>query len=92
MEDWSDLNKLSDPVLFFSENSNKLISLDEIQRLPNIFTLLRSIVDKNKRNGQFLLLGSASPELIRQTSETLAGRIGYLELTPFMFSEICKKI
>ncbi|MCP4179181.1 MAG: ATP-binding protein [bacterium] len=88
LENWADLSKLSDPLLFFDENKTHLICLDEIQRLPEIFTLLRSLVDENIRNGQFLLLGSASPKLIRQTSESLAGRIGYLKLTPFLYSEI----
>ncbi|MEW5816597.1 MAG: ATP-binding protein [Spirochaetota bacterium] len=84
----SDLNKLHDAEAFFRMNKEKLICLDEIQRMPEIFPLLRSIVDINKRNGQFLLLGSAAPDLLRQTSETLAGRISFLELTPFLLSEL----
>jgi hypothetical protein len=65
-----------------------LFCLDEIQRAPEIFPLLRSLVDEERRNGQFLLLGSASRDLLRQTSETLAGRIVYLELTPLLASEL----
>ena len=88
LENQADVNKLKDPQLFFSANSKKLICLDEIQRIPDLFPELRSILDKNNRNGQLLVLGSASRELIRQSSETLAGRISYCELTPFLFNEI----
>jgi uncharacterized protein len=87
----SDLGKLRDPELFFSLQRTQgatLFCLDEIQRAPEIFPLLRSLVDDERRNGQFLLLGSASRELLRQTSESLAGRISYLELTPFLASEL----
>jgi predicted AAA+ superfamily ATPase len=81
------LAKLEQPTLFFGQYADKLICLDEIQRKPEIFAVLRSIIDKNERNGQFLLLGSASPDLLQQSSETLAGRIIYQELTPFLVSE-----
>lgn len=84
----SDLNKLNDPEAFFTLNANKLICLDEIQRKPEIFSILRSVIDENKRNGQFLLLGSASPNLLKQSLESLAGRIAYLELTPFLYQEL----
>lgn len=88
----SDLGKLRDPELFFtvhrSQGTASLFCLDEIQRAPEIFPLLRSLVDEERRNGQFLLLGSASRDLLRQTSESLAGRITYLELTPFLASEL----
>ena len=84
----SDLRKLAEPELFFDLNKEKLICLDEIQRTPEIFPILRSVIDERRRKGQFLILGSASPSLIRQTTETLAGRIAYLELTPFRLSEI----
>ena len=86
----SDLRKLSDPELFFGAQGEALICLDEIQQRPELFTVLRSILDETGRPGQILLLGSASPELIRQNSETLAGRIAYLELTPFMLTELPK--
>lgn len=84
----SDLQKLDEPEIFFSLHDDKLICLDEIQRKPEIFSVLRSIIDQRNRNGQFLILGSASKDLIKQTSETLAGRIVYLELAPFVYSEI----
>jgi predicted AAA+ superfamily ATPase len=84
----SDLNKLTDPETFFRLNQGKLICLDEIQRAPDIFSVMRSIIDAQAKNSQFLVLGSASPDLIRQSSESLAGRISYLELTPFLLPEI----
>ncbi|HMA76612.1 MAG TPA: ATP-binding protein [Candidatus Krumholzibacteriaceae bacterium] len=84
----SDLRKLSDPELFFKSNPEKVFCLDEIQRTPELFPFLRSIIDENDTTGQFLILGSASRDLIRQSSETLAGRIAYLELTPFLCWEV----
>jgi predicted AAA+ superfamily ATPase len=84
----SDVSKLRDPEAFFSLNSDKLICLDEIQRVPELFSVLRSVMDENRKNGQFIILGSASPDLIRQSSETLAGRISYFELTPFVLEEV----
>lgn len=86
----SDLNKLSDPELFFQLNKDKLICLDEIQRYPEIFKVLRSVIDKNRVNGRFMILGSASPGLLRESSESLAGRIAYLDLTPFTIEEISR--
>ena len=84
----SDLNKLSEPELFFESNNDKIICLDEIQLVPKLFSVLRSIIDDNRVNGKFILLGSASPEIIQQTSETLAGRIGMLHLSPFLINEL----
>ena len=84
----SDRNCLRHPELFFSANKGKLICLDEIQRMPSIFPIIRCVVDENTTNGQFLILGSASPELIRQSSESLAGRISYVALTPFILQEV----
>lgn len=89
LEKPSDRQKIeSDPELFLKLNKDRLICLDEIQFLPEIFQTLRSHIDENKRNNQFLLLGSASRDLIHQSSETLAGRAAYIEITPFMFFEI----
>lgn len=80
-----DLLKLSDPGSFFSAHNDKLIILDEIQRAPDLFVVLRGIIDQNRqqgrKSGQFLLLGSASMDLLRQSSESLAGRIRYLEMS-----------
>ncbi len=84
----SDSNKLVDAEAFFSLNRDKLVCLDEIQRTPELFPIIRGIVDENPRNGQFIVLGSASPDMLRQSSESLAGRIAYLELTPFLIREI----
>jgi len=78
----------SDPEKYFLINNNKLICIDEIQLLPDIFPLIRSLVDLENYNTKFLILGSASPELLRQSSESLAGRIIYFTLTPFLFPEI----
>lgn len=83
----ADVRRLQDPELFFSEHAHKLICLDEIQRVPELFPIMRGWIDRHK-DSRFLILGSASRDLIRQGSETLAGRIGYLELTPFLLSEI----
>ncbi len=88
LEKSSDLNKLRDPEAFFALNHDKLICLDEIQRAPELFTFLRSTIDEEGRNGRFLVLGSASRDLIQQSSESLAGRIGYLEMTPFQLDEV----
>jgi len=88
LENPTDLAKLDDPVAYFSLHNDDLICLDEIQRVPDLFTTLRSIIDQRGRNGQFLILGSASRDLIHQSSESLAGRISYLHLTPFLFPEV----
>ncbi len=88
LENPDDLSKLEQPSLFFNQYRDRLICLDEIQQKPEIFSVLRSIIDKSGRNSQFLILGSASPDLLKQSNETLAGRIIYQELTPFLTSEI----
>jgi len=88
----SDRAKLADPELYLSSFDDRLVILDEIHRLPGIFQILRGLIDqrkrKGKRTGQFLLLGSASIDLLQQSAETLAGRIAYMELTPFLESEV----
>ncbi|MBI4865623.1 MAG: ATP-binding protein [Candidatus Wallbacteria bacterium] len=87
----SDLARLADAELYLSELSNQLVVLDEVQRRPDLFPLLRSLVDAGKRPGRFLVLGSASPELGRQAAESLAGRIVYHELPPFTLDEIGRR-
>lgn len=87
LEDYADLKRLSNPKLAFSSLKG-LIVIDEIQRLPNLFTILRVLVDEDNCDKQFLVLGSASRELLKQSSETLTGRIYYLELTPFSLTEV----
>jgi len=88
----SDFVKFNDPEAYLRRFNNKLLIIDEVQRLPDLFRLLRSLVDIRKRAGertaQFLLLGSASRDLIQYSSETLAGRIRYLELSPFSILEL----
>ncbi|MCK5785174.1 MAG: ATP-binding protein [Candidatus Sabulitectum sp.] len=88
LQDRAHRRMLEEPELLFLEHQDDLICLDEIQMVPEFFSILRSEVDKNRRPGRFLILGSASRDLIRQTSESLAGRIALLDLTPFLFSEI----
>ena len=83
----SDVARLADPEALFAANTSRMICIDEIQRVPELFTVMRYAIDADRRPGRFLILGSASKELIRQSSETLAGRIRYLELTPFLINE-----
>ena len=84
LENNLDLEKVRDIVTFHLENRDKLIILDEVQRMPEVFASLRGIIDKERsrgnKTGQFLFLGSASIDLLKQSSESLAGRITYLEL------------
>ena len=84
LESPADTAKLTDPTRFLQENSDKLIILDEIQRAPDLFMVLRGVIDHNRLAGkegeQFLLLGSASMDLLRQSSESLAGRISYVDM------------
>ena len=86
LEDPEHLNRLSDPRLTLAPLEG-LIVIDEVQRLPELFPLLRVLIDRRPRRQQYLVLGSASRELLRQTSESLAGRIVYLELPPFTVFE-----
>lgn len=92
LESPEDLVKLSDPGAFLSLHTDKLVILDEIQRAPDLLMILRGLIDKNRRagrkGGQFLLLGSASMELLRQSSESLAGRISYIEMSGLNLLEV----
>lgn len=88
LEKASDRAKLVDPELFLKAHTDKTVILDEIQLMPELFAELRSLIDEQREPGRFILLGSASPELIRNSADSLAGRIGYLELTPFYLGEI----
>ncbi len=84
--------QLDDPEAYFLAHQNQLIILDEVQRIPDLFAVLRGVIDLRRRHGeasgQFLLLGSASGVLLQQTSESLAGRVAQLELTPFQAREV----
>lgn len=84
----SDLSKLTDAEWFFTSNKGKLFCIDEIQRKPDLFPVIRSLVDDWGGKKHFIILGSASQDLIKQSSETLAGRISYHRLTPFTLKEI----
>lgn len=92
LESIGDRNKLVDPEAYLARIEDNLVILDEVQRLPGIFQPLRGLIDRGRRkgiaSGRFLLLGSASGDLLRQSGESLAGRIAYLELPPLQASEI----
>ncbi len=88
LEATGDRQKLSDPVMYLANHEDKLVVLDEIQNMPELFAALRGIVDANRRVGRFIILGSASPALIKKSADSLAGRVGYIELSPLMLSEI----
>jgi hypothetical protein len=95
LESPSDRAKLADAELYFAGHEGRLIILDEIQRAIGLFQMLRGVIDARRRRrrgkGQFLLLGSASMELLRQSSESLAGRISHLELTPLLVGEAARR-
>lgn len=92
LEDRADREKLSDPRLFLSQYDTRLVVLDEIHRVPELFLALRGLIDKGRRDGKgkgrFLLLGSAAIELLRQSGESLAGRIAYVDMGPFDILEV----
>ena len=92
LEDVADREKLSDAGLYLSGHEDKLVILDEVQRAPELFQTLRGLIDRGRRHGiragRFLLLGSASIDLLRQSGESLAGRIAYVELGLFNVLEV----
>ncbi|KMS58334.1 ATPase [Sphingobium cupriresistens LL01] len=92
LESEADRAKLSDPELYLSGHQDKLVILDEVHRLPGLFQTLRGLIDKGRRagfkSGRFLLLGSASIDLLAQSGESLAGRVSYLEMGPLDALEI----
>lgn len=92
LESDTDLNRLRDAELYLGEREESTIIIDEIQRMPSLFPLLRSLIDKKRVPGRFVLLGSASPDLLKNSSETLAGRISYLELHPLTLEEVKAQI
>ena len=83
-----DFSKLSDPQIYLEQHEDKCVILDEIQRLPNIFATLRALIDRKRDPGRFVILGSASPDLLKQSAESLAGRIAFTELSPLNLTEI----
>src|SRR5208337_721773 len=92
LEDENARAKLSDPTKYLADHEDQLVTLDEVHRVREIFQQLRGIIDKGRRrgkaNGRFLLLGSAAMDLLKQSGESLAGRISFLELGPFDALEI----
>jgi predicted AAA+ superfamily ATPase len=89
LERLEDFRRLeSDPGFFLEQYQDECVIIDEVQRLPALFTELRSLIDRKRVPGRFLLLGSASPLLLRNTSESLAGRIAYVTLQPFHQGEV----
>lgn len=88
LEDPRDLRKLDDAITQFERHENSLVIIDEIQTKPELFRELRPAIDRNRKNGRFLLLGSASPVLITGVSEYLTGRVEYHEITPFTLGEL----
>ncbi len=88
LESPTDKAKLTDAEAYFKVNEEKLVIIDEAQLIPEIFSVLRSVIDSNRRNGRFLLLGSASPNLVHGVTESLAGRISFLGLGPLKLQEI----
>jgi uncharacterized protein len=87
LEDPVDLRRLETPKTTL-QDIRGLVIIDEVQRKPELFPLLRVLVDRPANPARFLLLGSASPHLVKGTSESLAGRIGFVDLTPFAFEEV----
>ena len=92
LEDEDERAKLSNPTRYLADHEGELVILDEVHRLPELFQSLRGVIDRGRRhgkpNGQFLLLGSAAMDLLKQSGESLAGRISYLELGPFDALEV----
>ncbi|MCC6209474.1 MAG: AAA family ATPase, partial [Burkholderiales bacterium] len=95
LEAEADRAKLAEPEAYLRQHADKLVILDEIQRTPQLFRSLRGLIDAGRRRGRgkgrFLVLGSASIDLLRQSSESLAGRIRYLELGPLDAGEAGRK-
>lgn len=94
LESPGDRARLSDPEAYFEGQRGRLVILDEIHRVPELFAVLRGVVDRRRRaglrTGQFLVLGSASLDLLKQSSESLAGRITFVELTPVRVDEVAR--
>ncbi len=92
LEDEDERAKLANPTRYFADHVDELVILDEVHRMPELFQRLRGVIDRGRRggkaNGRFLLLGSAAMDLLRQSGESLAGRIAYLELGPFDALEV----
>lgn len=92
LEDGNDRNRLAEPALFLDNVEDRLVILDEIHRMPELFQTLRGVIDRGRRRGKgkgrFLILGSVSIDLLRQSGETLAGRIAYIDMAPLSALEV----
>lgn len=88
LEQPGDRSRLSQPALFLAQHRHRLVILDEVQTMPDLFAALRPEIDADRRPGRFILLGSASGKLLQQSAESLAGRVAYLELSPFLLNEL----
>jgi predicted AAA+ superfamily ATPase len=92
LESTADRARLAEPALYLADHAEELVILDEIHRAPGLFEALRGVIDQGRREGRgtgrFVLLGSAQIDLLAQSGETLAGRIGFVELSPFDISEV----
>lgn len=86
----SDVAKLADAETYLEKHQDKCVIIDEVQRIPELFSVLRPLIDARRTPGRFILLGSASPQLVKGVSESLAGRISYIELPPVTLTEALK--
>lgn len=91
LEDESDRSKLLSAGFYLEAHVDKCVIIDEIQLMPQLFGQLRSLIDRQREPARFILLGSASPSILKNSSETLAGRIAYSELTPFSAEEVVEQ-
>ena len=92
MENPQDRQKLADAYTYLQSFQDTCVILDEVQLMPELFSLLRPLIDEHRVPGRFILLGSASPSLIKGVSESLAGRIAYMELTGIGLMELPDEI
>lgn len=88
----TDAEALTNAASFLDQQAHRCVIIDEVQRKPDLFPLLRALVDQHRRPGRFLLLGSASPDLIRHSAESLAGRVSYLKLAPLSLTEVSGQV
>ena len=92
MEKVSDRSRLTDAHTYLEQQRDKCVVIDEIQLMPELFSVLRPLIDEHRKPGRFILLGSASPTLVKGVSESLAGRTRYVELSPIGISELPKSV
>lgn len=88
LESPREMARLYDAESFFEAHQRELVVIDEVQRMPELFPVLRSAIDRERRMGRFLLLGSSSPAIVRRTAESLAGRVAYMDLMPLHVGEV----